>query len=161
MVKRGKPCTIACSSSVHLVMVCTRGSTLTSIGTPYHFHDCIVPTNETTRFYRSQKRKYTISSVYTLSSKINLLLSVHVMSVLVWFFVLIVNSWLLIRLKLPSITASPFFSASRTRLYNSVFFTRIFSPSIATLQRTHFAVFLLRSSNPQDSTSCVWVLQTR
>ena len=57
------------------------------------------------------------TQVDALSSMIHRLLSVQVMSVLVCSFVLILKAWLLIRLKLPSITASPFFSDLRTRLY--------------------------------------------
>ena len=53
------------------------------------------------------------------------LVSVHVMSVLVCLFMVISKYWLLMHLKLPSITASPFFSASTTRLYKSMFFTLI------------------------------------
>ena len=49
------------------------------------------------------------------------------------------KAWLLIRLKLPSITASPFFSVSTTRLYKSMFFTLILFPSITTLRGTPFA----------------------
>ena len=74
-----------------------------------------------------------------LPSKIHRLLSVQVMNVLVCSFVLILKAWLLMRLKLPSITASSFFSASTTRLYKSMFFTLILSPSITTLRGTPFA----------------------
>ena len=69
--------------------------------------------------------------------------TVQIMSVLVRYFVVILNPWLLICLKLPSITASPFFSASRTRLYNSMFFTFILSPSITTLRGTPFAALCI------------------
>ena len=62
---------------------------------------------------------------------------------LVCSFVVISNPWLLMRLKLPSITASPFFSASRTRLYKSMFFTLILSPSITTLRGTPFAALCI------------------
>ena len=64
------------------------------------------------------KTKCPNASVCMLSSKIQRLLSVQVMSVLVCSFVLILKAWLLIRLKVPSITASSFLSASRTRLYS-------------------------------------------
>ena len=61
------------------------------------------------------------------------------MRVLVCSFVMISNPWLLIRLKLPSMSASPFFSASSTRLYKLMLFTLILSPSIATFRGIPFA----------------------
>ena len=54
------------------------------------------------------------TQVDALSSKIYFLLLVQVMSVLVCSFVLMSKAWLLMRLKVPSITASSFFSASTT-----------------------------------------------
>ena len=75
----------------------------------------------------------------TLLSKIHLLLFVHVMNVLVCSFVLISNSWLLMRLKVPSIIASFLLSASRTCLYRSMFFTLNLSQSIITFRGTPFA----------------------
>ena len=80
-----------------------------------------------------------------LSSQIHLLLSLHVISVLVCSIVLIVNAWLLIRLNVPSITASFLFSASSTRLYNSIFFTFILLPSIITLRGIPFAALWITS----------------
>ena len=59
------------------------------------------------------------------------------------FLRLIAKPWFLIRLKLPSMTASPFFSASRTRLYRSMFFMLILSPSITTFRGTLFAALCI------------------
>ena len=100
-----------------------------------------------------------ISNVRThvdaLSSKIHFLLLVQVIRVLVCSFVLISKVWLLMRLKVPSITASPFFSASRTRLYKSMFFTLILSPSITTLRGTPFAALCITCFHQPNSTSLV------
>ena len=93
--------------------------------------------------------------VYVVS-KIHRLLSVQIMSVLVCSFVLILKAWLLMRLKLPSITASSFFSASTTRLYSSMFFTLILSPSITTLRGTPFAALCITCFSSINQAVHLW-----
>ena len=66
-----------------------------------------------------------------------------VMSVLVCSFVVISKPLMLIRLKEQSMIVYPFLSASKTRLYNLMFFTLILSPSISTLGGTYFAALCI------------------
>ena len=71
------------------------------------------------------------------------LLSMQVMSILVCSIVLIANHWLLMCLKLPSITTSFLLSVSKTRLYKSMFFTLILLPSIPTFHGKPFAALCI------------------
>ena len=66
-----------------------------------------------------------------------------VMSVLVCSSVVISKPLLLIRLKEQSMIVYPFLSASKTRLYNLMFFPLILSPSITTLRGTYFAALCI------------------
>ena len=76
----------------------------------------------------------------TLSSSIHRLLSVPVMSIFICSNVLIVKFWLLMRLKAHQ---SPHHLdlLPLVYLYNSIFFTFVFVPSITTFRRTPFVPF--------------------